>query len=99
MQKRSSFEIKFLVLELLSAGSLPISHVMYKTYTSFELIKTVLRELEFSGLIIIRVREEGANKRRDVELTSRGFEAVNKYKELMSLMNGGVVIEKAVIHN
>ncbi|MEM1793081.1 MAG: winged helix-turn-helix domain-containing protein [Thermofilaceae archaeon] len=81
-RKRSSLEIKFDVLKVISLGVDGPTRIMYASNTSWKVLKGILEDLLKKELIV----EVGGIQKR-YRLTEKGKELLRKYEEIQRAMN------------
>lgn len=81
MSKRTSFDIKKRILELLKSSSLTFAQLERKTNTGFNTIKNNCEELVLYGFIKIEKKEKHPKSGRpyfEISITNKGREFLNK---------------------
>ncbi len=77
--RRSPFEIRMDILKVTAEGCTRPTHIMYKSNTSWAVLKKHLESLTASGFLL----ETGENLRLEYSVTSKGLTVFREYANLV----------------
>jgi predicted transcriptional regulator len=78
--RRSAFEVRMDILRVTSAGPVRRTHIMYRSNTSWIILRKNLEELAASGLI----RAIGEDPRLEYSITDAGIRVLKDYNEVVN---------------
>ena len=77
--RRSAFEVRMSILKVAAAGSTKPTHIMYRSNTSWIVLKKNLDALLESGFMI----QNGEGARVEYVITEKGIEVLQDYAKLI----------------
>ena len=93
LNRRSKLETYFEIIEVVGAGTQKPTHIMYKANLSWTVMQDYIKNLE-SRAIVESAEAEG---RRGHHLTQKGFELLNKYREIKEDMRISEALPQSII--
>ncbi len=78
--RRSPFEVRMDVLKVTSSGPTKRTHIMYRSNTSWVVLKKNLEDLLAGGF----VRQSGEGSKVEYSITDRGLSVLHDYQDVMN---------------